>query len=169
MKLINSIFSFFRRQKKKLLLIVIVSTAAILISSVVSIWLSNFHNLTLPTIGTIKTVGVEAYWDPNCENKTETIDWETLWPGSTKNITLYIQSVSNVKTTLHLSTSNVNPANISEYLNLSWNYDGTPLNPKETIQLTLFLSTFGDESFIQYLIDNEVTEFSIDIYIIASE
>jgi hypothetical protein len=169
MKLFNSLFTLLRQHKKTLLLILVVSTATILISSAVSIWLSNFHNLTLPTIGTIKTIGVEAYWDPSLENKTETIDWDTIWPGSTKNVTLYIRSVSNVKTSLHLNTSSINPANISEYLNLSWNYDGTPLNPNGIIQVTLFLSASGNNSFNRYLIANDVTAFSIDIYIVASE
>jgi hypothetical protein len=167
MKLFNSLFVLLREHKKTLLLMLVVSTATTLISSAVSIWLSNTHNLSLPTIGTIKTIGVEAYWDSNLENKTETIDWDTVWPGTTKNVTLYIRSVSNVKTVLHLNTSNIIPANVSEYLNLSWNYDGTPLNPAETIQVTLFLSTSGDKSFTRYLITNEVTDFSIDIHIVA--
>ncbi len=169
MKHFNSLFTFLLQHKKSLLLIVIVSTTTVLISSAISIWLSDFHNLTLPTIGTIKTIGVEAYWDPNCENKTETIDWNTLWPGTTKNVTLYIRSVSNVKTAIHLHTSNITPANVSEYLNLSWNYDGTPLNPSEVIQVTLFLSASDDKSFSRYLINNYVTYFNIDIHIVASE
>jgi len=169
MKLFNFFFTFLRQHKKTLLLIVIVSTTTVLTSSAISIWLSDFHNLTLPTIGNIKTIGVEAYWDPNCENRTETIDWNTVWPGSTKNVTLYIRSVSNVKTTLHLNTSNITPANISEYLNLSWDYDGTPLNPNEIIQVTLFLSASDDKSFSRYLIDNDVTDFNIDIHIVSYE
>ena len=169
MKLFNFLFNFLHQHKKTLLLILIVSTATVLISSAISIWLSDFHNLTLPTVGTIKTIGVEAYWDPNCENKTETIDWNTVWPGSTKNVSLYIRSVSNVKTTLHLYASNITPANVSEYLNLSWDYDGTPLNTDEIIQVTLFLSASDDKSFSRYLIDNDVTDFNIDIHIVAYE
>lgn len=169
MKLFNFFFTLLRQHKKTLLLILLVSTATILISSAISIWLSSFHNLTLPTIGTIKTVGVEAYWDPNCENKTETIDWNTIWPGSTKNVTFYIRSVSNVKTAIRLHTSNITPANVSEYLNMSWNYDGTPLNPDEIIQVTLFLSASGDKSFSRYLIANDITDFGIDIHIVAYE
>jgi len=169
MKLFNSPFALLRRHKKTLLLILIVSTTTVLISSAISMWLSNFHNLTLPTIGTIKTIGVEAYWDPNCENKTETIDWDTIWPGSTKNVTLYIRSVSNIKTVIHLNTSNITPANVSEYLNLSWNYNGTPINPNEIIQVTLFLSASGDDSFARYLFTNKVKDFSLDIHIVAYE
>lgn len=169
MRLFDPLFTLLRRHKKTFLLILVASAATLLISSAISMWLSNFHKLHLPTIGTIKTIGVEAYWDPNCENKTETIDWNTIWPGSTKNVTLYIRSVSNIKTTLHLNKSNISPADISEYLNLYWNCEGTPLNPDEIIQSTLFLSASTDESFTRYLIANEVTDFSMDIYIVAEE
>jgi len=169
MKPLNSLLALLRRHKKTLLLILIVSTATILISSSISILFSRFSNLTLPGIGTIKTIGVEAYWDPNCENKTETIDWGTMWPGSSKNVTLYIRSVSNIKTILHLNISNVNPAVISEYLNLSWNYDGTLLNPGGIIQVTLFLSASQSEAFSRYLVANDVKDFSIDIHIVAGE
>lgn len=169
MRFLGSPFVLLRRHKKTFLLILIVSIVTVIISSAISIWLSRFHNLTLPTIGIIKTIGVEAYWDPNCENKTETIDWDTIWPGSTKNVTFYIRSVSNVKTVLHLNTSNISPANISEYFSLSWNYDGTPLNPDEIIQVTLFLSASTDDSLTRYLITNKVKDFSIDIHIVAYE
>jgi hypothetical protein len=169
MERFKSLFGLLHRHKKTLLLIVLVSTTTLVISSAFSIWLSKFHNLTLPAIGTIKTLGVEAYWDPNLENKTEIIDWGTMWPGSTKNVTLYIRSVSNVKTILHLNTSDINPAEISEYLNLSWNYNGTSLNPNETIQLTLFLSASADKEFSQYLIANDIASFSIDVHLVAYE
>jgi len=165
----HSFIAFFRSSKKTILLMLIVALLSIAVTTTISIMLSNIHNLTIPSLGNIKTIGVEAYWDPNCENKTETIDWGIMWPGSSKNVTLYIRSVSNVKTTLHLSTSDLNPADISEYINLSWNYEGSRLNPDEVIQVTLFLSASIDDSFSYYLIDNKVKDFSIDIHIVAGE
>jgi len=63
----------------------------------------------------------------------------------------------------------LNPAGISEYLTLSWNYDATSLNPDEIIPVTLSLSTSIDKSFIRYLITNDITEFSIDIHIAAHD
>jgi len=166
---LHSFITFFRYSKKTILLILIVAILSIAITTTISIMLSNISNLHITSLGTIKTIGVEAYWDPNCENTTERIDWGTMWPGSTENVTLYIRSVSNVKTTLHLNTSNLNPANISEYLNLSWNYDETPLNPDGIIQVTLLLSASTDDSFSRYLIANKVKDFSLDIHIVASE
>ena len=169
MKLFNFFLNFLSRYKKTLALILIVSTTTLLISNAISIWLSDFHNLTLPTIGNIKTLGVEAYWDPDGENRTETIYWETVWAGTTRNVTLYIRSVSNVETTLHIHTSNITPPEISEYIDLSWDYNGSVFSPDEIIPVTLFLSAPGDMSFSRYLIDNNVTQFNIDIHFVAYE
>ena len=169
MKKIGFPFTFLCQHKKTLLLIVTVSTLTILISSTVAIWLSDFHNLTLPTVGTIRTVGVEAYWDPDLENRTETIHWETLRPGSTKNVTLYVLSVSNVKTVLNIFPTDISPGSVSKYIDFSSDYDGTPLNPGGVINLTLFLSISDERSFIIYTITNEVTDFSFDIHLVANE
>lgn len=169
MKAFSSFFALFCRHKKTLLLIFVVSTATTLISSAIAIWLSNFHNMTLPTIGTIRTIGVEAYWDTNLENRTETIDWGTISPGVTKNVTLYIRSVSNVKTTLHIFESDVSPSKISNYLDLSWDYDGALLDPGEIIPVTLFLSASPSKNFMYYLVDSNVKTFSINIHLVAEE
>ena len=169
MKLFNSLFVLLRRHKKTLIRIFVVSTVVTLISSAVSIWLSSFHNLTLLTRGTIKTVGVEAYWDPNCKNKTETIDWGTIWLGSTQTVTLYLRSVSNVKTFLQLNVSGIIPTKASNYIDLSWDYDGTFLNPGETIKVTLSLSTSNDDILTRYLVTTTVKDFRFDIHIVAYE
>ena len=61
-----------------------------------------------------------------------------------------------------------NPANVSEYTKLSWDYNGTILNPGETIHVTLTLSIPNSQSFVNYLIDEKVQNFSFDIHIVAS-
>ncbi len=169
MKVFSFLFALLRRYKKTLLLIVVVATSSVLISSSISIWLSNFHNLTLPSVGNIKTIGVEAYWDPNLENKTENILWGEMWPGSSENSTIYIRSVSNTEITLQLYPSNITPAAISEYMDLSWNYKGVSLSPNEVIEVTLFLSMSDDYSFTRYIVANEVESFGMDIHIVPYE
>jgi len=164
----HSFIAFLRSSKKTVLLTVIVAIASITVTTTISILLSNIDNLYVPSLGTIKAIGVEAYWDPNCENETEIIDWGTIWPGSSKNATFYLQSVSNFEATLNLNATNWNPANISDYMSLSWSYNGTPLNPGEIIQVTLTLSAPFSDSFIRYLIVNDVKNFSFDIIIAVS-
>ena len=164
----HSFIAFLRSSKKTILLILIVAIASITITTTISILLSKIYHLNVPSLATIKTIGVEAYWDPNRENKTETIDWGTIWPGSSKNVTFYIRSVSNFEATLNLNATNWNPANISDYMNLSWDYNGTTIRPSEIIQVTLTLSASPSNSFIHYLIANDVKDFNFDIVIAAS-
>ena len=165
-KIIYSFISYLHSLKKTILLTLIVSVLSISITTTISIMLGNIDNLSISSFGNIRTIGVEAYWDSNCENKTETIDWGTICPGSSQNVTLYIRNVSNIKTTLHLNISDLNPADISEYINLSWDYEGSSLNPKGIIRVSLILSA-ADESFIHYVVANNIKDFSITIHIVA--
>ena len=151
------------------MLITITIIVTLVVSSLVSIWLSNNSNLSLPSIGTIKTVGVEVYWDSDLENRTETINWETIQVGTSKNFTVYIRSLSNVETTLVLDTTDWSPANLSQYVSFIWDYDGRILQPGEVIQVKLtFLSSYS-RTFLFFLIENNVKNFSFDIHVIASE
>lgn len=161
----DSLAKLLRSSRKTILLILIAVGATIAISTTISILFSRIANLYVPSLGTIKTLGVEAYWDVNVENKTEAIHWGTIWPGSTQNVTLYVRSISNIETTLNLNATNWNPTNLSNYMNLTWNYNGATIRPNEIIQVTLTLST----PFIQYLITNDVKQFSFDIIISTKE
>ncbi len=91
-----------------------------------------------------------------------------MWVGASKNVTFYIRSTSNYKTTLKLNVTDWNPADVSDYMNLLWDYNGEKLDPGETIQVTLTLSIPSSPSFVRYLIDEKVQNFSFDIHIVAS-
>ena len=164
----RSFIAFLNCSKKILLLIMIVAIASVAVTTTVSILLSKTANFSIPSLGNIKTIGVEVYWDQNRENKTETIDWDEIWLGSSKNVTVYIRSISNYEVTINLNATDWNPANVSEYMTLSWDYNGTPLNPGEIIQVTLTLSISYSPSFVSYLIAEDVKNFNVDIHIIAS-
>lgn len=178
----NNIASFLkslRSSKKTILLIVIVSAATLIISSIIAIWLSYLTNINIPTIGTIRTQGVEAYWDSNLTNKTKTYDWGTTWPGTSKNITLYLRSLSNFETTLSLTTGNwtflssnnsivAGPSSATPYMNLTWDYNNTKVRPSEAIRVSLTLSISRSADFVDFLVANDVRKFSVDILIRAS-
>jgi hypothetical protein len=72
-------------------------------------------------------------------------------PGSMNNATVYVRNEGNVAANISLATENWNPSNASDYLALSWDYDGRLLNPREVAQVTLTLivssSVHGIESF----------------------
>lgn len=160
--------TFLNRSKKTLFLILIVALASVALTTTISIMLSKTSNFTLPSLGTVKTIGVEVYWDQNLENKTETINWDEVWVGSSKNVTVYIRSISNYQIILNLNATDWNPTDVSDYMNLSWDYNGTLLNPGETIPVMLTLSIPSSYSFVNYLIDNDVQNFNVDIHIIAA-
>ena len=168
----GSFVKFLRSSKKTILLVTITAVITLIIGSLISIWLSKVTNLKVPSIGTIKTLGVEAYWDANLTDKIdedEQIDWGTLWIGSSNNITIYLRSISNVEATLYVNATNWDPANLSDYMNLLCTRNGTTVHPGEKIQTTLTLSAPYSSKFISYLIANDVKEFSVDVVIRTSE
>ena len=136
--------------------------------------------MSVPSLGTITTLGVEAYWTPNSERETEAIHWGTIWPGTANHRTLYIRSISNIETTLELRTANwtfrdsnnrivAEPSDSSLYINLTWNYNKTIVRPSETVQVTLTLSFVHSSDFIEFLITHDVKKFSLDIIISTLE
>ncbi|MGQ9679903.1 MAG: hypothetical protein ACUVV4_03960, partial [Candidatus Bathyarchaeia archaeon] len=84
--------------------------------------------------GTVKAVGVGVFWDINCTSPVSFIDWGMVEPGSINNVTIYVRNEGNVASSISLATENWNPSSASDYLALSWNYDGQQLNPQEVAQ-----------------------------------
>jgi hypothetical protein len=166
--------------KKIILLIAVTVVITLIVSSIIAIWLGNIRNLSIPSTGRIITLGVEAYWDKDLENGIETFDWGTIWPGMSKDVTLYLRSTSNIETTLTLETTNwvfnnsqnsivAGPSDSTPHMNLIWNYNETAVHPGETMQLTLTLSVDDSSDFIEFLIANDVKQFGVDIIIRTSE
>lgn len=175
-QLISSFLQFLQSSKKTILLVITVAVITLLISTTISILLTRIDNLHVPSLGNVRTQGVEAYWDTTLENKTETIDWGTLWLGSSKNATIYLLSISTIETTLNLTGANLTfydtsdiaiypPTAISIYMDLSWNYNGSIVPPGGVIQVTLTLSTDYSHDFVIYIIENNVKRFNLDILI----
>jgi hypothetical protein len=162
---------FSHPSKKTVLLILVVAAVTLLLSAAIAVWLRKVSYLNIPSVGNVITLGVEAYWDENCKNNTEEVNWGIIRLGSSKNVTLYLRSKSNVDAKLNLNTTNWSPANVSNYMNLSWNYNEKPIKhaPPEVIQVTLTLSASSSYFFSEYLVTNNVKEFSFDIIIYASE
>jgi len=178
--LFKSFIEFLRRSKKTLLLILAVAAITIVLTTTISMLLSGINHLHVPSFGTIHTLGVEAYGGDIKlkEDGTAYIDWGTIYPGTLKNCSLYIRSKSNIEAILKLETANWTfrdsggknvTSSTNSYMNLTWNYTGTLVSPGEEIYVTLTLRASPDMSFIEYILDKNVKEFSFDIYLYASE
>jgi hypothetical protein len=178
--MLHSASDFLRLHKKTIVLIVTVAAITLVVSGAISVILDDRNNISLPSIGYIHTVGVKAFWDLALQNQTATIQWGTVYTGSSYNITLYLQSTSNVQTILGLATTNwtytnanntivSGPAESTPYINLTWNYNNETLEPNETIQTTLTLTTDGSPNFVLFLVNNSIKQFAMDITIRANE
>lgn len=159
-------------------MVILVSLATLLLSAVVSMWLSSFHNLHLPSVGTIRVRGVEAFGGnlTTTQDGSQVIDWGTVYPGTKTTCSLYIRSKSSESITLQLTLTNLtfqdsNGADVTGSLPLNnpllltWNYTGEPLKPEESIYVILTLEVSSDPEFIEYIIDNKVKQFSFVIII----
>ena len=169
-----------RPSKRTLVLILAVASITLLISAGISILLTRIGNLSFPSLGNVKTQGVLGYRDANLQNEVDVIDWGTISVGSSVNETIYLKSISTIDTTLTLAKANLTfydtgavaiepPTNISDYMTLSWNYDGSVLVAGDDIEVTLTLSIKDDLTFILYLVENAIDGFSFDIVVHAIE
>jgi len=66
----------------------------------------SYTALSIGSQGTVKATGVGVYLDSNCSNAVSFVDWRTIEPDSTKNITVYIRNEENRPVTLILNTEN---------------------------------------------------------------
>ena len=93
------------------------------------------------------------YWDKNCTQQVTSINWTTLTPGSSKNITVYVKNLSNATCYLSVATTNWNPPNAPTYLKYSWTttnskiYAGKSIEIKQTLKVTPDITGISNFSF----------------------
>ncbi len=116
--------------------------------------------------GNVYVTGVEIYAG-NLEGNQ--IKWGTLYPGDSKNFTFYLRSTSNVPIMLALSVTDWEPAEISSFLSLSWNYNQTIISPNQGIFLTFTLRLPLTPAFEAYLVNNNIVSFNFNIHIYSTK
>ena len=115
---------------------------------------------TISTVGSLKTIGIGAYWDENLTDKVKWIDWGKIEPGAQNNVVIYFHNEGNSAVTLSQSTSNWSPSVASNYLTLSWDYNGQKIEEGEKLQVTLTLSVSANIA--------GVTDFDFDIIVVGT-
>ena len=131
------------------------------ILSTVGIAASRWSTTTIASHGNLRIDGVGVYDDRDCTSVTTSLDWGTLEPGSTENITVYIRNEGNLQTTLLLTAENWHPVSASIFMRLDWNYRGESLDPMEVAELTLTLSVSSEAE--------NMLDFSFDVIIGTNE
>jgi hypothetical protein len=170
---------FLKVSYKLLVLVAIVAILSVAGSALVAILLSESDSeIYLPSVGTIKTIGVETYWDQNGENKIEALTWDEIkiekdeWDEITMepiSTTVYVKSVSNFRVTMNIFLTDWSPEEISDYLTVSWDYEGEEMDPGDIIPVTLTLSASSTDDFIDYILENNTQSFSVSIHFVATE
>ena len=97
-------------------------------------------------VGTVTTVGVEAYYDAALTTRVTSVTWGTINPGESQSVTIYVCNNGNSAVTLSQVASNWSPASASSCIWLTWDYNGQALAAGQTVKLTLTLSVASDAS-----------------------
>jgi len=112
--------------------------------------------LVIGSGGTVNLpVGVGFYWDNNCTDPVSFIDWGTIWPGSSVNVTVFVKNEGSQAISISITAENWSPIEITSYMTFSSNYTGQTIDLQESLQITLSLATS--------LNIEEITNFSFNI------
>lgn len=148
----------FLPHEKKRSLVWILAAAMVVVS--LSLTLVAFevinHSFIISSGGRVNLpVGVGFYWDTGCISPVSFIDWGDIQPGSTVNVTFFVRNEGGQAISLNITAENWYPIETASYMTFDSEYAGQIINPKETVQITLGLTT---SSSIE-----TITSFSFDI------
>lgn len=133
-------------------IILVVVLGTILVNSV--------SNRTVAYAYSMSGVGVGIYWDQACTNRTLSLDWGLIAPGSNSTVMVYVRNEGDSAVSLWMATSNWTPSVASGYMTLSWTYSGRILSAYEVIPVELILNVYPTVSGI--------SDFGFDIVITAT-
>lgn len=105
-------------------------------------------------------VEIDVYGDSACTQVLSDIEWGSIEAGGSVDNVVYVKNSGDQSVTLSLATESWTPAGATDYMGLSWDYDGSALGPGAVVELTLTLT-----------VDSAITgieSFSFDIVIIGS-
>lgn len=156
--------------KTVLTIIVLVAYTVTLTTLLASVLRTN-HNLLMPGLGNIIVLGYEV--DNN------TVNWGTIYVGTSTDRSFNLTSKSNTVTTPELSYGNWTfrnaqnqpaPSPPADNIKINWNLNNdTRLDPNQKIDVTLTLTVEFNQTFVDYLISNNIKTFSFDIVIHPSQ
>jgi len=104
-------------------------------------------------------IEIDVYGDAACTQVLSSVGWGEIEAGSSKTRVVYVKNNGDDGVSLSLLTENWDPTGASNYLQLSWDYDGGIIVSGEVRQITLTLSVSPSSGGLN---------FSFDIVIIGS-
>lgn len=122
--------------------LVVIGTALILTTYAA---LSTSQNLSSNgTVSSSANLGV--YSDSSCTQSTSSINWGTLTAGSVVSQVIYIKNTSSgLSLSLNMTTSNWSPPSANGPVTITWNQQGTDLQPGQVVAATITLTVSSTE------------------------
>lgn len=99
--------------------------------------------------GTVTAVNVGVYSNEACTVNLTSIDWGTIAPGDSVTRTIYVKNTGNSQITLSMTKSGWTPAEANGPITVTWNREGTTLEPGISTAATLTLSVSSGISGIE--------------------
>jgi len=121
------------------LFVLIALAAAFLLGSASTLAIQRYTQ-RIENKAAVKVLGVGIYKDLNFTVSVTEIDWGTLEPGESKNVSAYILNESNVPLNLSMTSLDWQPINASDYMALSWNQEATALQIGGYVDATFTLA-----------------------------
>lgn len=126
----------------------------------VGVMSSAIYEMVTPRVGNVgrvRVIGVEVYRDAELTETMDFIDWGIVGVGQNKTVPAWIRNTGNDAQRMVMWTSSWNPSNASDWISLSWDYDGSWIPANGTIPVSFTLSVDPEISGI--------VDFSFDIWI----
>ena len=105
-------------------------------------------------------IEIGVFSDPECTQVLSSVDWGQITSGEYSNVLIYIKNIGDTDVVLSLNTENWSSTDAEYHMSLSWNYEGTLIQPGQVSAITLKLNVSADCP--------EMTGFWFDVIIIAS-
>lgn len=144
-------------QNQRFAILILVTVVTMVMSTALVTSGVLFESRTLNNEGNVNTVGVGVYWEKECLNEIQTINWNFMEPGSSQDVTVIVRCEGNIPMTLNMTSSNWNPPSTSTYMTLTWNREGTQVDVGSVTEAVLTLSVSPNI--------REITTFDFDITI----
>lgn len=127
-------------------------TLLVLLSTILIVSLIN-----VAQAGNVETCYISIWFDPECTQECEGIDWGLIFVGETVNQTLYFKNrIGSVLVDFYFNTRNWDPWNLKYHTDLTWDAEGKSIPIGRVLEVTFSL----------YVYETAPTgDFYFDIYV----
>jgi hypothetical protein len=146
------------QREKNILGAAVAIIATVIIAAAIIVY---SFTLTIPSAGTIRTVGVGFYWDAAATHNVTSVPWGMVNPGGTYGVTVFAKNTQDTNITLSMNTTSWTPASATKYLTFSWNYtSGRVIVPAQVIPIEFQLAIAANVTGI--------TNFSFNVNVVGT-